>query len=406
MGRLSDNRLQSWKLFAAKSIRGFGIGLIVVSFPTYLSYIGIGSLEIGAIFSIVMAGTAFLLFFISYRIRRLGRRTSLFLFTAIVSLAAAGVAFSNTFFVLLPFAFFANFSLGGSDTSVFLPLEQSLLPDYVSGRERNRTFAVYNTSGYLAVGFGVLSSSILYGVFGGGLPGYRGILFVYMACLILNAAIYATIPGIGRKQETRRLLDYRSLSPRSRSIIRELAFLFAIDAFAGGLVLQSVIAYWFHLRFNASLESLSYVFAAVNFIIALSLLLTPWIAGRIGVVRTMVFTHLPSNILLLLIAFAPTFTIAVVILLLRQSISQMDVPTRQSYVMAVTSDSERPQAAAITGLGRSVASASSPWISGAMLQFAALGLPFILGGVLKSFYDLVLLWRFDKIKPPEEMADS
>ena len=403
---MNDNRLQSWKLFAAKSIRGFGIGLIVVSFPTYLGYIGIGPLEIGVTFSIVMAGTTFLLFLISYRIRRLGRRTSLFLFTAIVSVAAAGVAFSNTFVVLLPFAFFANFSLGGSDASVFLPLEQSLLPDYVSVRERNRTFAVYNTSGYLAVAFGVLSSSILYALFGGGLPGYRGILFVYMACLIINAVIYATIPGIGRKQEARRLLDYKSLSSRSRSIIRELALLFAIDAFAGGLVLQSVIAYWFHLRFNTSLGTLSYVFAAVNFIIALSLLLTPWIAGRIGVVRTMVFTHLPSNILLLLIAFAPTFTIAVVILLLRQSISQMDVPTRQSYVMAVTSDRERPQAAAITSLGRSVATSSSPWISGVMLQFAALGMPFILGGVLKSFYDLVLLWRFDKVKPPEEIVDG
>lgn len=396
------NRAQSWKLFAAKSIRGFGIGLIVVSFPIYLSFIGVRPLETGVIFSIVMAGTAFLLFLISYRVRKLGRRLTLVLFTAIVAVASAGVAFGGSFITLLPFAFFANFSLGGSDTSVFLPLEQSLLPDYVSAAERNRTFAVYNTAGYLSVALGVLGSSLLFSAFGGGIAGFRGILFVYIACLLVNALIYSTVPGITRKHEAARVLDYRSLSKRGRSIILELTALFALDAFGGGLVLQSVIAYWFHLRFNTSLDSLAGIFAAVNLIIALSMLLTPVIARRIGVVRTMVFTHLPSNILLLLIAFAPTFPAAVAILLLRQTISQMDVPTRQSYVMAVTSGEERPQAAAITGIGRSIATSSSPWLSGAMLQFAALGLPFIFAGVLKSAYDIVLLLRFDKVKPPEE----
>lgn len=398
----ADNRVQSWKLFAAKSIRGFGIGLIVVSFPTYLSFLGISPLEIGALFSVVMIGTTFLLFLISYRVRNLGRRASLFLFTAVVSIAAAGVAAGDSFLLLLPFAFFANFSLGGSDTSVFLPIEQSLLPGYVTGEQRNRVFAIYNTSGYLAVALGVLSSSLFYTSLGGGLPGFRGILLIYIACLLVNAAIYSTIPDIGRKRESANLLDFRSLSRRSRSIVRELSLLFAVDAFAGGLVLQSVMAYWFHLRFNASLDSLSDVFAAVNLIIAISIMLTPVIARRIGVVRTMVFTHLPSNILLLLIAFAPTYAVAVLVLLMRQSISQMDVPTRQSYVMAVTSPEERPQAAAITGMGRSIATSSSPWLSGAMLQYAALGLPFIFGGVMKSVYDLVLLWRFDKVKPPEE----
>lgn len=400
--KVDDNRLQSWKIFLAKSLRGFGIGLIVVSFPAYLSFIGIGPVEIGAIFSIVMIGTTFLLFLISYRVKRLGRRLSLLSFTIVVTVAAAGVAFSNSFLLMIPFAFFANFSLGGSDISVFLPLEQSLLPNYVTASSRNRTFAVYNTAGYLAVALGVLASSWLYQLFGTGLAGFRGLLFVYVVCLIANAAIYSTIPGIGKEHESSRLLDYSSLSSRSKSIIRELTLLFAIDAFAGGLVLQSVIAYWFQLRFGASLDSLSDVFAAVNLIIAVSLMLTPVIAGRIGVVRTMVFTHLPSNILLLLIAFAPTFATAVAILLLRQTMSQMDVPPRQSYVMSVTSEAERPQAAAITGIGRSVATSSSPWIAGSMLQFTALGLPFIFGGVLKATYDLLLLWRFDKVKPPEE----
>ncbi len=399
---MEENRVQSWKLFAAKSIRGFGIGLIVVSFPIYLNFIGIRPLEIGAIFSIVMIGTTFLLFLVSYRVRRMGRRMSLFLFTLVVSAAAAGIAFSGSFLLLLPFAFFANFSLGGGDISVFLPLEQSLLPQYVANEERNRTFAVYNTSGYLAVAMGVLSSSWLYYAFGAGIPGFRGILLIYILCLVSNAVIYSTIPGIGREHESSRLLEYRSLSRRSKSIVKELTVLFAIDAFAGGLVLQSVIAYWFQLKFGASLDSLSDVFAAVNLITAVSLMLTPLIARRIGVVRTMVFTHLPSNILLLLIAFAPTFASAVGILLLRQTISQMDVPTRQSYVMSVTSDAERPQAAAITSMGRSIATSSSPWISGAMLQFAALGFPFIFGGILKSAYDLLLLWRFDRVKPPEE----
>ena len=399
---MDENRLQSWKIFSAKSLRGFGIGLIVVSFPTYLSFIGIGPVEIGAIFSIVMIGTTFLLFLISYRVKRLGRRLSLLSFTIVVTVAAAGVAFSNSFLLMIPFSFFANFSLGGSDISVFLPLEQSLLPNYVSAANRNRTFAVYNTTGYLAVALGVFASSWLYQLFGGGIGGFRGLLLVYVVCLIANAVIYSTIPGIGKEHESASLLDYRSLSTRSKSIIRELTLLFAIDAFAGGLVLQSVIAYWFQLRFGASLSSLSDVFAAVNLIIAISLMLTPVIAGRIGVVRTMVFTHLPSNILLLLMAFAPTFAVAVAVLLLRQTMSQMDVPPRQSYVMSVTSEAERPQAAAITGIGRSVATSSSPWISGAMLQFTALGLPFIFGGVLKVIYDLLLLWRFDKVKPPEE----
>lgn len=403
---MDENRIQVWKLFAAKSVRGFAIGLIVVSFPAFLSYIHIASLEIGTIFSTMMIGTTFLLFLISYRVRRLGRGLTLFLFTAIVSVAAIGVAFSSSFLLILPFAFFANFSLGGSDVSVFLPLEQSILPEYVSGGERNRTFAIYNTAGYLSVSLGVLLSPAVFWLAGQGIPGFRGILLVYVVCILANAVIYSTLPGLGRKQESARLLDYRSLSKRSKSIVRELTALFAVDAFAGGLVLQSVMAYWFNLRFGASFDALSDVFAAVNLIIAISLMLTPVIAKRIGVIRTMVFTHLPSNILLLLIPFAPTFTLAVVILLMRQSISQMDVPTRQSYVMAVTSPEERPQAAAITGIGRSVATSSSPWLSGAMLQYAALGLPFIFGGVMKSIYDIVLLLRFDKVKPPEEIESG
>lgn len=399
---MDENSRQVWKLFAAKSIRGFATGLIVVSFPFYLSDLGVTPVEIGAIFSVVMLGTTFLLFLTSYRVKKLGRRASLLLFTGIVSAASAGVALSGGFLFLIPFAFFANFSLGGGDVSVFLPIEQSLLPDYVSGSRRTRTFAVYNASLYLAVAVGVLSSAPLFSLFGNGLQGYRALLAIYILCLLSNAAIYFTIPGIGRKVESSKLLDYRSLTPRSKSIVRELTALFAVDAFAGGLVLQSVIVYWFRIRFDASLTPLTDVFTAVNFITAISLLLTPFIASRIGVVRTMVFTHLPSNILLLLIAFAPTFTIAVAILLMRQTLSQMDVPTRQSYVMAVTSDSERPQAAAITAMGRSVATSSSPWISGLMLQLAALGLPFILGGVMKSAYDVALLWRFDRVKPPEE----
>lgn len=406
MDELNANRLQAWKLFAAKSIRGFGIGLLVVSFPAYLSYLAIRPIEIGAIISVVMIGTTFLLFVMSYRVRRLGRRSSLFLFTAIVSAASLGIAFSGNFLLMVPFAFLANFSLGGSDISVFLPIEQSLLPNYVPGGERNRTFAVYNTTGYLAVSLGVLSSSLLYTIFGSGVVGFRGIIAVYILCLLANAGIYASIPGIGRSEESSFLLDYGSLSSSSRSIVREMTALFAVDAFAGGLVLQSVIAYWFDLRFNASLAALSDVFSAVNLIIALSLMLTPFIARRIGVVRTMVFTHLPSNILLILVAFAPTFASAVAILLLRQTISQMDVPTRQSFLMAVTAESERPQAAAITSIGRSIATSSSPWISGAMLQVAALGLPFIIAGTMKSVYDVVLLWRFDKVKPPEELEPA
>lgn len=400
---MDEKRIQVWKLFAAKSVRGFAIGLIVVSFPSFLSYMHIGSLEIGVIFSIMMIGTTFLLFLISYRVRRLGRGRTLFLFTGIVSVAGVGVALSNSFLLILPFAFFANYSLGGSDVSVFLPLEQSILPDYVPGSERNRTFAIYNTAGYLSVSLGVLLSPEVFSLAGQGISGFRGILFVYVICILVNAVIYSTLPGLGRREESGRLLDYGSLSARSRSIVRELTALFAVDAFAGGLVLQSVIAYWFDLRFKASFDELSDVFAAVNLIIAVSLMLTPVIARRIGVIRTMVFTHLPSNILLLLIPFAPTFSLAVTILLMRQTISQMDVPTRQSYTMAVTSPDERPQAAAITGIGRSIATSSSPWLSGAMLQYAALGLPFIFSGLMKSAYDIVLLLRFDKVKPPEEM---
>jgi predicted MFS family arabinose efflux permease len=300
----------------------------------------------------------------------------------------------------------------GNEVGPFLAVEQASLSEVVPARRRTAVFAWYNLVGYLATATGALAAGLLGELLiGGGWPAldaYRAIVAGYALIGLAMAAIawrlgnsieapVATVPDDG--------IARRLGLGRSRSVVLRLSALFSIDAFAGGFIPQSLMAYWFSLRFGVSPAALGGIFFAANLLAAVSSLSAARIAARIGLIETMVFTHLPSNVLLLLVPLMPTLPLAVAVLLLRFTLSQMDVPTRQSYVMAVVDPDERSAAAGVTGIARTVGAAISPSIASVLIASAATAaIPFFLAGGLKIVYDLLVYRDFRSIRPAEESA--
>ena len=297
----------------------------------------------------------------------------------------------------------------GSEIGAFLSLEQAILPQTVNNiKKRNSIFALYNMVGTFAMSGGVLVS---------GLPNFLeqhyGLdqisaiktLFVFYAILALVVmAIYLILSkGVEIQPKNGQSIPQNKISPQTRGIITKLSSLFAVDSFGGGFVIQSIVAFWFYSRFGADLTMLSYIFSAAGVLTAVSFLLATKIASKIGLVNTMVFTHIPSNILLILLAFAPNFSVGILLYLARMSLSQMDVPTRQSYIVAIVNENERVAAAGITNTSRNVAQAVSPSLAGGVIQILSLSAPFVVGGILKIAYDIGIFASFRKIKPPEEI---
>ena len=397
-------------LLGARIVRTFSYGFLSVILAIYLKLIGFNDVLIGIVLTATLVNSVIFNLFSSAYADKIGRRKILVLY-AILMIVSSGVFYvTDNYVALIIAALVGTINITGSEVGAFLSLEQALLPQTVRDvKKRNSAFAIYNTVGTFAMSAGVLLSgipSILQQNYGfDKIDSIKSLFLIYAACAIVVLMIYLILSkNIEAKDDvTKSSISTKNISLKSRGIIAKMSSLFAVDSFGGGFVIQSIVSFWFYTRFGADLSTLSYIFAIAGVLTALSFMASTRIASKIGLLNTMVFTHIPSNVLLIVLAFAPTFSIAISVYFARMSISQMDVPTRQSYLMGVVNENERIPAAAITNTSRNVAQAISPSLSGIIIQTLSLSAPFVFGGVLKIIYDVGLFFSFRKIKPPEEL---
>ena len=405
--------LDGWLLFATRCTRLFAYGLLSVILVLYLAEVGLSDGEIGLLLMLTLLGDTAISLGITTTADRIGRRRMLVLGAVLMVLAGILFASSRSFVVLLLAATIGVISPSGNEVGPFLSIEQAALSQIVSGQRRTGVFAWYNLVGSFATALGALCGGLLTQWFQemgrSGADAFRPVIVTYAALGVLLAVGFlcvshaVEVPPIKVDQETQAATGKRFGLHRSRGVVFRLAGLFAVDAFGGGFVIQSVIAYWFHLKFGLEPAALGGIFLGANLLAGVSALAAGWIAERIGLINTMVFTHLPSNILLMLVPLMPTAWLAVAVLLLRFSISQMDVPTRQSYTMAVVSPDERSAASGVTSVARSIGASISPMLATALVGTASLAsLPFFLAGGIKVLYDLLLYRSFVTLRAPEE----
>ena len=398
-------------LFAARSTRMFAYGAVAVILVLYLVRMGLTGETVGLILSLTLVGDIVVSLWLTTHADRLGRRRVLVV--GALLMAGAGVAFALTDLVplLLVAATVGVISPSGNEVGPFLAIEQSSLAQVTADRQRTRVFAWYNLAGSIATACGALAAGLAVGGLRAAgwddLDAYRIVVLGYAAVgLALAIAFSQVSPAVEaiRREAAVTSLNVRLGLHRSRSIVLRLSVLFAIDAFAGGLVMQSILAYWFHVTYGVSEAVLGGIFFAANLLAAGSALAAARIADRIGLVNTMVFTHLPSNALLILVPLMPNLPLAILVLLARFSISQMDVPTRQSYTMAVVDPDERSAAAGVTGIARSTGAAVSANLGATLVALPSTAtLPFVFAGGLKIAYDLAL-WLLFRARPaPEEV---
>jgi MFS family permease len=326
-----------------------------------------------------------------------------------MSISGAIFVTTENHVMLIIAAFIGTINVTGSETGAFLTIEQSILPQTVKNiKKRNIIFAIYNMVGTFAMSAGVLLSglpTIIQQQFGETLnqiDSIRPLFILYSLLGIVVIGIYLLFSNrIEVEEKIARPLT-QTLSPMSKNIVGKLSGLFAIDSFAGGFVIQSIVSFWFFTKFGADLTTLSYIFSVAGILTAFSFIVSAKIADRVGLINTMVFTHIPSNILIILVAVAPSLSVAIAFYLIRMALSQMDVPTRQSYIVGVVNKEERTAAAGITNISRNISQAISPSLTGIIINTFTLSTPFIIGGLLKIAYDIALYVNFRKIKPPEE----
>ena len=391
-----------WLLFATSGVRSFAYGFLSVILGLYLDAAGVSPAAIGWIFTAALAGGAVMTIIITSLADSFGRKALLIIGALLMASAGCVFALSNNPLWLSIAAVFGTISPSGKEVGAFLALEQAILPQTVEDRHRTAIFSAYNLVGSFAGAIGALAVSLPGLISPAAISGYRFLIWGYVASAILLAVLFAWLsPNV----EAARKSDSRARKiglQKSRVTVVKLAGLFALDALAGGFVVQSIVAYWFYLRYQLDLKVLGGIFFGTNMLAALSFLAAPAIARRIGLLNTMVFTHLPSNFLLLLVPLMPNVQLAVAVLLLRHLLSQMDVPTRQSYTMAVVDSGERAAAAGVLSVARNAGAAIAPLFTGAILAAPALGLPFLLAGGLKVLYDFLIYALFRRVKPPEE----
>ncbi len=388
-------------LFAARSLRDFGDGFVAVLLPAYLLALGLTPLEVGVIATVSLLGSALLTMAIGLVGVRFDHRQ--LLLAAACLMIATGVAFAavDEYAVLLVIAFAGTINPSAGSVSVFVPLEHAALTREVADADRTRMFARYSLAGSLASAAGALAAATPDFVASIGLTQLMAIklMFVLYALLgLLGGLLYARLP---RRQTVKKAGADASLGP-SRRTVYKLAALFSLDAFAGGFVVQSLLALWLFERFDLSLAAASAFFFWSGVLAAFSFPVAAWLSRRLGLVNTMVYTHIPASVALILAAVAPTLSLALGLLLVRAALSQMDVPTRSSYVMAVVTEAERAAAASFTSVPRSLAAAASPTLAGALFAASFRAWPLVICGVLKIVYDLLLLMQFRHVKPPEE----
>lgn len=395
-------------LLCARIIRTFAYGFLSVILAIYLKLIGFDDILIGIILSITLINSIIFTLFASFYADRIGRRNTLLLYTIMMSISGGIFFVTENPIALIIAALIGTLNITGSETSAFLSIEQSLLPQTIKdNRKRNTLFGFYNMVGTFAMGAGILIANLpiiiqnelefdqIYAI---------KLLFLFYSLLgVLVIGIYLKLSSdIEIKKEKTLKPISKILNPKSKKIVTKLSGLFAIDSFAGGFAIQSIVSFWFFTKFDIDLSLISYIFSIGSLLTAFSYLIAAKIADKIGLINTMVFTHIPSNILLILLAFAPTLEIAIVFYMIRMALSQMDVPTRQSYIVAVVEEDERTASAGITNLSRNIAQAISPSITGYIIGVLSLSAPFIIGGLLKIIYDITLYINFRKIKPSDE----
>ncbi|MGH7888659.1 MAG: MFS transporter [Candidatus Binatia bacterium] len=391
-----------WLLFAACGVRSLAYGFLSVILGLYLDAIGLSTTAIGWIFTAALAGGAVMTILLTAIADSFGRKMLLTVGALLMAIAGWVFAVSDNPILLTIAAMFGTISPSGKEVGPFLSLEQAILPQATSDQNRTAVFSVYNLVGSFAGAIGALAVGLPSFFSLTAVAGFRFLIWSYVASAVLLALLFALLsPSVEAKKQDRSITRKVGLQ-KSRGIVAKLAGLFALDAFAGAFIVQSIVAYWFYLRFQTDLNALGGIFFGTNLLAALSFLAAPLIARRIGLLNTMVFTHLPSNFMLLVIPFMANVEWAVAILLLRHLLSQMDVPTRQSYTMAVVDADERAAAAGVLSVARNAGAALAPLFTGAILAAPALGLPFLLAGGIKVVYDLWIFAVFRHVKPPEE----
>ncbi|KRT71628.1 MAG: major facilitator transporter [Candidatus Rokubacteria bacterium CSP1-6] len=378
-------------VFVAKTVRTFCYGFLGVILPIYLSELGLRIVGIGVALTLTLAGSAALTWAVRRPAERYGGQTVL-LGLGGLSILSAGLFLLtlNPWLVILA-AMIGNVAVGGGETGPFLAVEQVVVARGVAPRRLTLALSLYNLVGYVA---GALGAALV-----GFVPAYRPLFVVFLIGSGLQCLAYGRLAAprpASRNQAPTEL--------PSAPLIYRLAALFALDSFAGGFVLQSLVAYFLHARYGLGLDTLGRVFFVTQLLSAASFLLAERIARRFGLLHTAVFTHLISNVLLVAIAVAPTAGLAIALLWARHLLSQMDVPTRQAYVMSVVDDHEREAASSLTNLARTIAQATTPAVTGWVMQAVALSAPFVLGGGLKIVYDLLLFFMFHGVKPRASRA--
>jgi MFS family permease len=395
-----------WLLFAAAGIRTVAYGFVSVLLGPYLAGLGLGPAAIGWVFAAALAGGAVMTILLTAVADRVGRRRVQVAGAVLMALTGTAFALTDRIDVLVMAAVLGTISPSGKDTGPFLAVEQAMIPSTTADRHRTAVFAAYNLVTSIAAALGALAVGLpaLLGL--AEREGYRALLLAYGGVGLVLVLLFGSLSPQVEVTQTRAATAGRGWLgvSRSRAIVAKLAALFALDSFAGGFTVQSLIAYWFYLRFGVEAGGLAGIFFGTNLLAAASFLAAPPVARRIGLLNTMVFTHLPSNVLLMLVPLMPSLPLAVAVLLARSFLSQMDVPTRQSYTMAVVDPDERSAAAGLTAVARNAAAAVAPAFAGATLAVPALGLPFLVAGALKIVYDLALWALFRTVRPPEEQA--
>jgi MFS family permease len=400
-------------LFTTRIIRLFCYGFLSIILALYLAETGLTEKQIGLLFTFTLAGDAGITLWLTTSADRFGRKRTL-LIGALLMLGA-GIVFilTNNIVILIAAAVIGVISPSGNEIGPFLSVEQAGLTNLISNQKRTQVFAWYNLVGSFATATGALAGGWLAQVLqNNGLPAleaYRLILVGYglgglvLTLLFLNLSPLIEVLPSKDAHEPKKVLGLH----RSRNIVFKLSALFALDAFAGGLIVQSMIAYWFHIKFGIDSGVLGSIFFGANVLAGISALLAVPLANKIGLINTMVFTHIPSNILLMLVPLMPNLPLAIGLLLLRFSISQMDVPARQSFTVAVVAPDERSAASGVTAIARSVGAALSPSLTGLFFSIPALfSAPLFLAGGLKIVYDLLLFREFRAVKPPEENSKA
>jgi MFS family permease len=390
------------KLLATRAIRGVADGIVSVALVAYLTDLGFGAFQVSAIVTGTLLGSAAVTLGVGLLGHRLSRKRILLGATALMAATGLGFAGVTSFWPLMVVAVAGTLNPSAGDVSLFLPTEQAALAQTATGQARTLAFAWYNLAGSFAGALGSLLS---------GLPSIlashralpllaleRGVFVLYAACALGAAMVYRALsPGIEVHSDAR---PRRALH-ESRAIVLRLAALFSLDSFGGGFVVQSLLVLWLYRRFHLDERTTAAVFFAAGLLSGFSQILSPRVAARIGLIRTMVYTHLPANLFLILAGVMPSAGLSVAFLLMRMAVSQMDVPARQAFVMAVVPPEERTAAASVTNVPRSLAAGLAPLLAGALLERTAFGWPLVIGGALKAAYDLILYFQFRAVATRE-----